>query len=135
MPLVGAGALPVSALSPVVVPAAQAAPAAGGAECRPVTRGTVGWGIRQSFRRYLTGPVAGGSWTLDGVGFRGGARRVRRRLHLHRGARRGPGRGGRRRHPPRRHPDDGRPPRSAAHPALRARTPGPGDDRPARRRR
>ncbi|RRO98598.1 hemin receptor, partial [Corynebacterium bovis] len=71
MPLVGAGALPVSALSPVVVPAAQAAPAAGGAECRPVTRGTVGWGIRQSFRRYLTGPVAGGSWTLDGVGFRG----------------------------------------------------------------
>ncbi|RRO91504.1 hypothetical protein CXF40_06295 [Corynebacterium bovis] len=58
MPLVGAGALPVSALSPVVVPAAQAAPAAGGAECRPVTRGTVGWGIRQSFRRYLTEPGA-----------------------------------------------------------------------------
>ncbi|MEL4153219.1 HtaA domain-containing protein [Corynebacterium bovis] len=36
-----------------------------------MTSASVGWGVKQSFRRYLTGPIAGGHWDLDGVGFSG----------------------------------------------------------------
>ncbi|AGP30505.1 HtaA domain-containing protein [Corynebacterium terpenotabidum] len=39
--------------------------------CDAVTAASVGWGIKQSFRSYLTGPIAMGSWDLDGVGFSG----------------------------------------------------------------
>jgi hypothetical protein len=53
----------------------QAAPAAGdvtdGTTCDAVTGASVGWGLKQSFRNYLTGPIAMGSWNLDGVGFSG----------------------------------------------------------------
>ncbi|WP_297008463.1 HtaA domain-containing protein [uncultured Corynebacterium sp.] len=79
-------AAPVS--TPASVPARQAVqPAApqavpavpdttDGGTCDAVTGASVGWGLKQSFRSYLTGPIAGGRWDLDGVGFsgsRGGA--------------------------------------------------------------
>lgn len=31
-----------------------------------VTGGSIKWGFKQSFRSYLTGPIAGGEWTLNG---------------------------------------------------------------------
>lgn len=53
----------------------QAAPAAGettdGTTCAAVTGASVGWGLKQSFRSYLTGPIAMGSWNLKGVNFSG----------------------------------------------------------------
>ncbi|HEX6358238.1 HtaA domain-containing protein [Actinophytocola sp.] len=32
-----------------------------------VTSARLGWGLKQSFRTYVRGPIAHGSWTLDGV--------------------------------------------------------------------
>ncbi|GAA2087115.1 hypothetical protein GCM10009801_49890 [Streptomyces albiaxialis] len=58
--------LGVTAFAPPVLaaPAAPAAPAAG----IPLTDGTLDWGIKKSFRDYLTGPIAGGKITVaDGA--------------------------------------------------------------------
>jgi hypothetical protein len=59
-------------------PAAQAAPQAtttgqpaDAGSCGTVNAASVGWGLKKSFRSYLTGPIAGGHWDLDGVGFSG----------------------------------------------------------------
>ncbi|WP_160318512.1 HtaA domain-containing protein [Corynebacterium oculi] len=64
----------VPAQSPA--PAAETRPAAApaptnAAECAEVTSASAGWGIKQSFRNYLTGPIAMGGWDLDGVEYRG----------------------------------------------------------------
>lgn len=62
-----------SALTPVA--AAQTAVSQegtqGASQPAAVSQGSFSWGIKQSFRNYLTGPIAGGHWTLDGVGFSG----------------------------------------------------------------
>lgn len=34
-----------------------------GAQCQAITSGTVSWGVKQSFRSYVTGPIASGSIT------------------------------------------------------------------------
>ena len=72
LPLVGTVALPGA-----VTPAAVAAPAdqsAGAGQVSSVTDGTLSWGLKQSFRNYLTGPIAGGHWDLNDIGFTGGAK-------------------------------------------------------------
>ena len=75
LPLVGAVALPgvvtSAAAEPVV---AEQGAAAGSGQISSVSQGTLSWGIKQSFRNYLTGPIAGGHWNLDGIGFTGGAK-------------------------------------------------------------
>lgn len=72
-------ALTASALT---VPAAFAADAptcaAGQTLETRVVSGTVNWGIKQSFRSYITGPIAKGKWTTSGAvtqdeGNKGGA--------------------------------------------------------------
>ncbi|MGO1950205.1 MAG: HtaA domain-containing protein [Mycobacteriaceae bacterium] len=68
LPLVGTAIVPNTPL-----PAAVAAPgqeAAG--QASTVTQGTLSWGIKQSFRNYLTGPIAGGHWNLNGIDYTGG---------------------------------------------------------------
>ena len=75
LPLVGAVALPgvvtSAAAEPVV---AEQGAAAGSGQISSVSQGTLSWGVKQSFRNYLTGPIAGGHWNLDGIGFTGGAK-------------------------------------------------------------
>ncbi|MBC3185660.1 HtaA domain-containing protein [Corynebacterium sp. zg-331] len=56
-------------IGPVAAPPIAAAAQAG--ECRKIDSGTLDWGIKQSFRSYLTGPIARGGWQLDGAEFRG----------------------------------------------------------------
>ncbi|HIW92214.1 MAG TPA: HtaA domain-containing protein [Candidatus Corynebacterium avicola] len=70
LPLVGAVALP-GAVTPAVAAPAESS---NSAEVSSVSQGTLSWGIKQSFRNYLTGPIAGGHWDLDGIGFTGGAK-------------------------------------------------------------
>ena len=60
---------PAAPAQKVTRPAAQqTTPAAGGTTdgttCDAVTGASVGWGLKQSFRSYLTGPIAMGSWRL-----------------------------------------------------------------------
>lgn len=67
---------PAAPAQEVTRPAAQqTTPAAGGTTdgttCDAVTGASVGWGLKQSFRSYLTGPIAMGSWNLNGVDFSG----------------------------------------------------------------
>lgn len=66
VPLIGVAVLPAAAL-----PAAVADEA--GSQCRNVSSASMAWGIKQSFRNYLTGPIAGGGWDLDGVTYTGSA--------------------------------------------------------------
>lgn len=65
VPVAGAG---------LAVASAPAASAQGiGAECAAITEASAGWGIKESFRRYLkTIAIPDGGWDLDGVGFHGG---------------------------------------------------------------
>jgi hypothetical protein len=65
MPLVGIAVLPAAAM-----PAAVADPASSG-QCLAVTSGEMSWGIKQSLRNYITGPIAGGHWDLDHVTYTG----------------------------------------------------------------
>ncbi len=39
---------------------------------RSVSGATLDWGIKSSFRNYISGGIANGSWTLSGVGYDGG---------------------------------------------------------------
>ncbi|MEV7420783.1 HtaA domain-containing protein [Streptomyces sp. NPDC089919] len=65
---VTAGARPgTTAPRPSGTPAGQA-PAAG-----PLRDGAVDWGVRRTFREYVTGPVTGGRWTLADGAQDGGA--------------------------------------------------------------
>ncbi|MDT0306233.1 HtaA domain-containing protein [Streptomyces sp. DSM 44917] len=49
-------------------PAVAAAPAAPGTPAVALGEGTLDWGVKESFRRYVTGPIAGGSATAaDGA--------------------------------------------------------------------
>src|SRR5699024_1989824 len=32
-----------------------------------VTEGEASWGVKESFRNYIRGPIAGGSWDVDGA--------------------------------------------------------------------
>lgn len=58
--------LQAGAWSVPVISVAAAAPAlAASASVRNVT-GTLTWGVKASFRRYITGPIAGGAVTLSG---------------------------------------------------------------------
>ena len=76
LPLVGAVALPgvvtSAAAEPVV---AEQGAAAGSGQISSASQGTLSWVCEQSFRNYLTGPIAGGHYrNLDGIGFTGGAK-------------------------------------------------------------
>ncbi|KQB84019.1 Htaa [Corynebacterium lowii] len=55
--------------APAASQPAQQAPQS--AQCSQVTAASAGWGIKQSFRNYLTGPIALGGWDLDGVEYQG----------------------------------------------------------------
>lgn len=37
------------------------------AQCQAISGGSFGWGVKASFRTYITGPIAHGSWSLSGV--------------------------------------------------------------------
>lgn len=63
LPLVGVAVAPA-----VTLPAAVADDSDG---CRAVSAADMAWGLKQSFRNYLTGPIAGGGWDLDGVTYTG----------------------------------------------------------------
>lgn|GEM_PF-680529 len=63
MPLVGVAVVPAS-----VLPAAVADDTS---QCRAVSAADMAWGIRQSLRNYLTGPIAAGGWDLDGITYTG----------------------------------------------------------------
>lgn len=65
MPLIGVTVMPAAAL-----PAAAAEPASA-TQCRAVTSADMSWGIKQSLRNYITGPIAGGHWDLDNVTYTG----------------------------------------------------------------
>ncbi|WP_348789809.1 HtaA domain-containing protein [Leifsonia sp. NPDC080035] len=57
--------------------AGPAAPAAAGTAepvcvARSVDGATLDWGVKASFRSYISGGIANGSWTLNGVGYEGG---------------------------------------------------------------
>lgn len=67
-------AAPAATETPAATPTPAPAPAAATPqpqECAEANSVTAGWGIKQSFRRYLTGPIANGKWELSGVGFSG----------------------------------------------------------------
>lgn len=71
-------ALPLAVAAPSALTPAAAAQTSvaqqgtqGDSQPAAVSQGSFSWGIKQSFRNYLTGPIAGGHWTLDGVGFSG----------------------------------------------------------------
>ncbi|WPF65805.1 MULTISPECIES: HtaA domain-containing protein [unclassified Corynebacterium] len=57
--------------APVLGPVASIVPVAQAQECRGLTAGSLDWGIKQSFRNYLAGPIAMGGWELDGAEFHG----------------------------------------------------------------
>lgn len=40
--------------------------------CTVIDGGSLEWGVKQSFRSYITGPIAGGTWTTSGVADNGG---------------------------------------------------------------
>lgn len=69
--------VPLLALAGVLVPATTATAAPG-----DVAGATLQWGVKQTFRSYVTGPIGGGQVTADGVstatpyGWSGGAGRV-----------------------------------------------------------
>ncbi|GCD46284.1 HtaA domain-containing protein [Streptomyces paromomycinus] len=54
----------LAALLGTLLPALPAAPAQ--AAARTVAGGRLDWGIKSSFQSYVTGPIAQGSWTLNG---------------------------------------------------------------------
>ena len=54
------GALVASGLTATGIAAAPAASA------DPVKTGTLDWGVKESFRSYIAGPIADGGWTLSG---------------------------------------------------------------------
>lgn len=63
LPLMGVTVLPVAAL--------PAAVADDSSQCRAVSSAEMAWGLKQSFRNYLTGPIASGGWDLDGITYTG----------------------------------------------------------------
>lgn len=63
LPLVGIAAVPATAL--------PAAVADDSSQCRAVSAADMAWGLKQSFRNYLTGPIAAGGWDLDGITYTG----------------------------------------------------------------
>ena len=61
----GAGALLV--IASMLIPAGAPAQAAGATGCT-VTDGTLSWGVKESFRSYISGTIAHGAWdTADGA--------------------------------------------------------------------
>ncbi|AZA12571.1 HtaA domain-containing protein [Corynebacterium choanae] len=58
---------------PGAAPAAvQSGGGADGQQCQQVTQSAIAWGVKTSFRSYITGSIAKGSWSLSGVSERGG---------------------------------------------------------------
>lgn len=77
----GAVALTSAALMGLSALAIPTVAGAAETDCAPanatysVTGGTIEWGVKQSFRSYLQGPIAAGGWTLgEGVTFAGAER-------------------------------------------------------------
>lgn len=72
-------AIPATVALGVIAAPAQAADgnADGTADCSvthgKVTGGSFEWGLKNSWRNYLQGPVAAGGWNLNGVGYTGSA--------------------------------------------------------------
>ncbi|MGK5630867.1 HtaA domain-containing protein [Streptomyces sp. URMC 123] len=65
MPSSGPFRLLTAALLTALATVPLTAPTAGAAE-RTISGGRLDWGIKASFQRYVTGPVARGSWALSG---------------------------------------------------------------------
>lgn len=76
----GAVALTSAALMGLSALAIPAVAVADDATCAPedvtysVDGGAIKWGVKQSFRSYLAGPIAHGGWELDGTTFEGSER-------------------------------------------------------------
>jgi large repetitive protein len=67
----------VGVKAPVVTPEPEPDPApvvtTPGAQCQAIAAGTLSWGVKESFRTYVTGPIAGGTITTSaGVSAGGG---------------------------------------------------------------
>ncbi|MGW1068389.1 HtaA domain-containing protein [Streptomyces aureus] len=59
--------------APTATPSASPARKAGEATAGAIEDGAVDWGVRRTFREYVTGPVADGRWTLTSGARDGGA--------------------------------------------------------------
>ena len=72
--LTSAALMGLSALAIPAVAAADDTACAAEDVTHSVTGGAIKWGVKESFRSYLAGPIAHGGWDLDGTTFEGSER-------------------------------------------------------------
>ncbi|MDN4613739.1 HtaA domain-containing protein [Leifsonia sp. F6_8S_P_1B] len=72
-PAVEQAVQPAAVVADPIPQASRDEPAAPVCVARSVSGASLAWGVKSSFRSYISGGIANGSWSLSGVGYDGGA--------------------------------------------------------------